>query len=362
MNILINENQYIFLQKSLIQENTLLNENQWYNTLGDIIGIFDPSGVVDFVNGISYMKQGDYVFGILSMISVLPFIGDLAAKPLLLFGKSGRVIRNAEIALKMSKAGDVAGATKIIQDLSKSNKYLSKIVNSVSKWSNILITKIDNLPIGILARDLRNTIIDWIKLLQNANQGSKAAGRLARRTSSKIAKGKVLTPQEATDILKQMKKLAQQDSRLFSGLGGKPKFGALRDPKQYAKWSWESFKKYPFSGGVGRFFGNRQVRALMRKTKWYLGFLDYLGLGNYVGPEELSNQVGDYTNDLNQYAQTPEAQKYWNEDFKQATPETETETTPQQTQVNKTNKQQPDLLTKLLFGGIPGIKPGIPGV
>ena len=39
-----------------------INEAEWYNTLGDILGIFDPTGVIDLANGISYINQGDYLF------------------------------------------------------------------------------------------------------------------------------------------------------------------------------------------------------------------------------------------------------------------------------------------------------------
>jgi len=261
----------------------------------------------------------------------------------------------------MSKAGNAAGATKIIQDLAKSNKTWDKLTNTVRSWSPKFIQKIDNLPGGLLTRGMRNTIIDWIKLLSNANQGSRAASRLARQVSGKLAKGARLSPQQATDILKRMKELAKKDERLFSGLGGKPNWGLFsKDPKQYGKWSWESFKKYPFSGGIGRFWGNRQVRGLMRNTKWWLGFLDWVGLGNFVGPDELESQMGDYTNDLNQYSQTPEAQSYWNDDFGQTQSQTSTTSTPN-TPPTPQNQSQ-DLLTQILFGGIPGVKPGVPGI
>jgi len=86
MKVVLTEDQYHKLKNKLLEDKNTINEAEWYNTLGDILGIFDPTGVVDFVNGISYMKQGDTVFGILSMISVFPYFGDLVAKPLLLFG------------------------------------------------------------------------------------------------------------------------------------------------------------------------------------------------------------------------------------------------------------------------------------
>jgi len=316
MDILINEKQYNSL-KNVLSENYMINEAQWYNTLGDIVGIFDPSGVVDFVNGISYLKQGDTVFGILSMISVFPYLGDLAAKPLLFLGKGSKIIRNAEYAQKLAKMGKVDEATKILTRLGETNKLWRKLTNSVDRWGPALIAKVKKVPSLVLPFGLKNVIIDWIKLIFKTNSGSRAAGSLARSTTKRLSRkpGAQLTQTEAENIAKQMADLARNDQRLFLGLGGKPKGGMFSDPKGYAKWSWESFKKYPFSGGVGRLWGNRQTRALMRKTKWWLGFLDFIGLANFVGPDELEKQMGDYSDELNQYSQTREAQSNWNDDF-----------------------------------------------
>ena len=62
---------------------------------------------------------------------------------------------------------------------------------------------------------------------------------------------------------------------------------------------------------------NRSVRALMRKTKWYLGLLDFLGIGNFVGPDELQQQLGDakFEQSIANYNNTAEAQQYAQEDF-----------------------------------------------
>ena len=90
----------------------------------------------------------------------------------------------------------------------------------------------------------------------------------------------------------------------------------------------------------------------MKSTKWWLGFLDWIGVANFVGPDELEKQMGDYTSQINQYSQTPESEKYWNEDFGQAdyTPETQTQT---QTQNTSTKTNTGDILSKIL--GIPGL-------
>jgi hypothetical protein len=60
------EKQFVveFLKAAYPKKSQLIKEH-WLNTLGDIVGIFDPTGVVDLVNGISYLTQGEHLFGFL---------------------------------------------------------------------------------------------------------------------------------------------------------------------------------------------------------------------------------------------------------------------------------------------------------
>ena len=52
-NILITESQLKSIQEmhingeSLYYDNTQILNEEWWNTLGDVVGIFDPTGVVD---------------------------------------------------------------------------------------------------------------------------------------------------------------------------------------------------------------------------------------------------------------------------------------------------------------------------
>ena len=69
---------------------------------------------------------------------------------------------------------------------------------------------------------------------------------------------------------------------------------------------------------MGRLFGNRATRALMRRTKWYLGLLDYLGLANFVGPEELEETYGDLQGRVDEYEKTDQAKQYAEQDLTQS--------------------------------------------
>jgi hypothetical protein len=63
---------------------------------------------------------------------------------------------------------------------------------------------------------------------------------------------------------------------------------------------------------------NKSVRALMRQSKWWLGFLDYVGLGNFVGPEELSKQLGGedaMRQKMEEYNRTPDAKQNFEDQY-----------------------------------------------
>ena len=76
-------------EKILMETNKkqLLKEYKWYNTFLDFVGIVDPTGAADAINAISYFRQGHIFFGFLSLVSIIPYAGDLVAKPVVCFSK-----------------------------------------------------------------------------------------------------------------------------------------------------------------------------------------------------------------------------------------------------------------------------------
>ena len=101
------EKQFVveFLKAAYPKKSQLIKEH-WLNTLGDIVGIFDPTGVVDLVNGISYLTQGEHLFGFLSIISAIPYAGDVVAKPImgaLKLGKPSAKALNTETLFSAPK-------------------------------------------------------------------------------------------------------------------------------------------------------------------------------------------------------------------------------------------------------------------
>jgi hypothetical protein len=293
-SIIISEKQLAFITEQLKSNNKeVITEAQWYNLVGDILGIADPTGVVDVVNGISYFSQGDHLFGLLSIISAIPYAGDVVAKPVMGALKiGGTATKELKAALKLAEVGKTVEAGAVLSKLAEKPGIVGKFLQSAKSWAPKVAQKIDKLPAGPL-KGFKTTIIDYLKLLENAGAKSvkfqKATGNLAKYM------GNAAKPAENIKALQTLLK----DEKIFSGLTKKGPLANI------------------FLGGAPRLFGNRRMRILMRQTKWWLGFLDYIGVANFVGPDELSSKMSEseIAKKMNDYNQTPEAKKYAEEDF-----------------------------------------------
>lgn len=293
------------LKENYPEKSRLITESKWYNTVGDIVGIFDPTGVVDLINGISYWRQGDKLFAVLSWISVIPYVGDLVAKPVVglfkLGGSTGKAFKAA------AKAGDAAKMAEIAKQggplaalLGKVNTWAPKILEPLARG----VKKIPGLGPGLV-----RGVEDYIKLFKDAakkmDDAAETAIKLtAKKTTSPLTRAEA---ESLKDALKQSSNF--RGFRDFSGKGG-------------------------LSAGIGRLWGNKGTRGLMRRTKWYLGLLDYLGIANFVGPDELEEKIENLDQKVNEYSKTDQSQKYWEEDMKVAGPEApeSTQSTPEKSE------------------------------
>lgn len=331
-SVIITEKQLELIIKTQKSQGTdLLQESKWYNTVGDILGIVDPTGMVDLANGISYFSQGDHLFGLLSVISAIPLIGDVVAKPVMGVLKiGGTTTRGLNSAIKLAQVGKTAEASAALTKLAEKPGVVGKFLQSANSWAPKVASKIDLLPGGLL-KGFKNTILDYLKLLENAGtkslKFSKNAGLLAKNLS------KVAKPVENIKGLKAMLK----NEKLFTGLTKKGPMSKI------------------FLGGAPRLFGNREMRILMRRTKFWLGFLDYIGVANFVGPEELSEQMSrsEIERKMEEYSRTSEGIKNAESDFgnSQYQPSEDNQTN---SETNRTGSPQNDPIQGFLsdiFGG-----------
>lgn len=239
----------------------MINEDKWYNTLGDIVGIFDPTGVVDLVNGVSYWNQGDKLFALLSFVSAVPMLGDAIAKPVI-----GTLKIGGETA-KAFKAVAIGGdAVKIAESAKAMGGPVAKLVETAPNWGQKLVSILKN-SVGKVPGlgGLIKVIEEYVLIFTKAGKEMEAGGKVTA----------------------------------FSKNAGE----------------LQSFGNKYLSGGMGRFFGNRATRSLMRRSKWYLGLLDSLGAHNFVGMDELEKQIPDLESKINKYNQNPNNKELFDKEF-----------------------------------------------
>lgn len=356
--IIITESQLKRLQEtyrpSEDTEQETLNE-AWYNTAMEVLGLVDPTGIVDIVNGISYFVQGDMLFGVLSIVSAIPYAGDAVAKPVMgalkLGSKSTKALQSAlktaQTAAKGSKQYDAALDT--LRVLSKESGPVGKFLQAAggaNGWAQKVNKVLDMIPLGPF-KGMKNALMDYITLLGRA--GEKSVGFQSRL--------KVLLQAPPANLTRNIPEVQKflKTSKIFDA-------AALSKP---------GFLSQTFFGGIPRLFRSsdgRRLRILMQSTKWWLGFLDYIGLGNYVGAEELSKKMGDeqFMKKLEQYQSTPQAKEYFDQEFPEGSQGQESQPSQSQSQnteaSSSNNSVVLDPLAKFLKNVLMGQLNPIPGV
>lgn len=331
------EKQFVveFLKTAHPKKSKLLKE-AWYNTLGDIVGIFDPTGVVDLVNGISYISQGENLFGFLSIVSAIPYAGDLVAKPVLGALKLGKPSAKAlNNIMKTAKAGEVAQASADLAKLGEMGGITGKFVKGMEKIGPSMKSVVERIPGGFVTSGLKKTIIGWIDLFAGAGKSAVQGKQLMTFKAGAIKK---LAPEVAAKEIEALAKAIKSAPGAFTG---------YRTTKGILSWK-------TMFGGMPQLIGrNKSVRALMRQSKWWLGFLDYIGMGNFVGPDELSEKLGGeeaMQKKMEEYNKTPEAKKNFEDQFGDEKSEKSKPETPSQTKSQTNNTVDSDPFAKMIGG------------
>jgi len=350
----ITEDQLILIKQNLIaekkqNEGKVINE-AWYNNVMDIVGIIDPTPITDTINAISYFIQGDTLFGVLSLVAAVPFfVGDVVAKPVMGAMKIGsKATKELEAALKLAKT-DSKAAGEIIGRLAKDPGPVGKFLQSAGGtggWAEKVNSFLKEMPVGPF-KGMKNTIMDYFTLLGRAGTKSKGVSGLAKSLEADLKMGKagVKDIQALKDLMKAEK--------VFD-------VAALSKP---------GFMSQTFFGGIPRIFRSaegRRLKIMMQQTKWWLGFLDYIGIGNWVGAEEVIKTLGseaEMIKSMENYQKTPEAQQYFKESFKEGQPTDPTQNVASDvTQSVSSDNVQGDPLAKFLRGLFTGQLNPIPGM
>jgi len=134
------EKEFVFEYIKMVNPDTskLIKEDKWYNWVGDVLGIVDPTGIINIINGLSYLKQGDKFLGIVSLVAGIPIIGKMVGLPLLGALKSGsriaKLLRGAITSddfVKIGKSSSLFG--KFLGFMPKINQWFGKMVTKLPK-------------------------------------------------------------------------------------------------------------------------------------------------------------------------------------------------------------------------------------
>lgn len=178
-----------------------LNESKWYNTMLDVVGIVDPTGIADGINAVSYFKQGDLFYGLLSLVSLVPYLGDVIAKPIMGAMKLGKFGgKGVNTAMKSGSASKVAsemGKTKM------GKTFLDGFKNSkLTGFLSGLLAKIGKIPgFGKLSKDGQT----YVKLFTNASKLSATGVKMRIFRKS----GGLLTRMQRKGLLNRTKLYAK---------------------------------------------------------------------------------------------------------------------------------------------------------
>jgi hypothetical protein len=230
----------------------------------------------------------------LSLVSAIPYVGDLVGKTAMGTMKAGgqgvKYLRNAEKAIN---AGNTELALKNLKMLEKVEGPANKLLKTAQNWTSKVDTAIDRIPnMGGLLSGFKKALQSWVNLFSSASRRSMGVRRLMVNK----------TPQEQMKLVQGLEAALKREKFLDPTILGKPNI----------------LQRFLYGGGLGlgRFsdlFGKSSLRTriLMGQTKFYLGFLDKLGVGNFVGPEELSGMMGEeqMLAAMKQYESTPEGQE-----------------------------------------------------
>jgi hypothetical protein len=345
-DIIITEAQLQVIKKEVSPNQENLNE-AWYNNVMDIVGIVDPTPITDTINAVSYFAQGDTLFGVLSLVAAIPFyVGDFVAKPVMGALKIGSTAtKELEVALKLSKTNP-AKATEMISRLAKDPGPVGKFLQSAggpNGWAAKVNSFIGEFPAGPF-KGMKNTIMDYFTLLGRAGEKSAKFGKNIKTLLN------MPTPKNLQVSIPQLKNLLKTE-KVFDA-------SALSKP---------GFMSQVFFGGIPRILRSpegRRIKIMMQQTKWWLGFLDYIGIGNWVGESEVIKKLGsneEMMKAMEKYQKTPEAQKYFNESLAQGKEQTDTAIDAVKQQVSGENLQD-NSLAKMIRGMFMGQLNPIPGM
>ena len=189
-----NEKLFVFeFYKQLHPESKLLSEGKWYNWIGDIVGFIPGLEIVNVINGVSYWRQGDKLFALLSFLAGLPGLN------LILNPVKGLLKGGGALARGLKGAVALGDSTKLASLGSKSG-IIGKLIRTVGDWGGKLM--------GVLLK-----IGERVPFLKNVIKGIRGTVETFKGASAKMLSG-------GGNALKNVSKIDNPALNVKKGIGG----------------------------------------------------------------------------------------------------------------------------------------------
>jgi hypothetical protein len=191
----------------------------------DIIGIFEPTPFADGANTLISLGRGDWLGAGLSVLGVVPYVGDLAKLGKL--GKWAKTIANGvELAAKNPAAAKILepalrkvhdalkaipeGALKKLPD--EAREAIQGMKKQLDEFFGAAKKKLSDIPVSELNRSTILSKLDTLDVATKPNTATFYSGRGAREAAEKHAAANGRMTLETTTGGKQL-----DDMRLFDG-------------------------------------------------------------------------------------------------------------------------------------------------
>lgn len=184
------EKKFVFeFYKATQPQSKLLSESKWYNWVGDIAGMIPGLELVNIVNGVSYWRQNEKFYALLSFIAGVPGLGFVLGPVKVLLkggGMVGKLFGGALLAGNIGKMAKIA----------KGSKPLYFLVKTVGKWGGKLLGILGKLASRVPG--LAGIIKGISKLIEYITGASKELTTTPKVTPKNVVTTPNLTPKQPT--------------------------------------------------------------------------------------------------------------------------------------------------------------------
>jgi hypothetical protein len=210
------KNEKVFVlefYKVMNPESKLLQESKWYNWVGDIVGFIPGLELVNVINGVSYWKQGEKLFAILSFLAGIPGLG-------LILGPVKTLLKGGGVIAKGFKSAVALGDASKLAKIGSKSGIIAKLIGGVGSWGAKLLTILEKLFIKVpFLKTIIAGIKTVIKLFGDAD-GIMKKSSSGVKYATNVPKSNVV-PKSYKSQLSDMGKNDPITSMLSSMFGGK---------------------------------------------------------------------------------------------------------------------------------------------